>query len=428
MGHAVVDVLLVAVLLCMGLAAIWLWRRSRAAERAAVRAAEAQRASEDANARFLRAIENRAEGISFWDAEDRFVMCNAMYRRQSGRSARVLVPGTPFVAYIRESLRSGEIPQAAGREEEWLAERMARHRSGGGPIEVFRGGAWLLLHEELSPDGSTLISATDVTSLKTREDELRRAKSQAEVANEAKSAFLAVMSHELRTPLNAVIGFAELLGSQIFGPLNARQHGYVTDIQTAGRHLLAVINDILDMSKIESGRYEPDESEFDLAAAIEASLAFVRGRALESQIALHAVYPDPTVRLWADQRAIKQVLVNLLSNAIKFTKPGGTVTVDTRADGEDLLIDVRDTGIGIPPEALEAVFEPFQQADAQVTRRYGGSGLGLAISRRLVERHGGTLTLQSQLEVGTVATVRLPGRRLRGSVPATAADTAPAKP
>jgi signal transduction histidine kinase len=302
---------------------------------------------------------------------------------------------------------------------------------------VYRGGAWLLLREEHSPDGSILISATDVTTLKTREDELRRAKSQAEVASEAKSAFLAVMSHELRTPLNAVIGFAELLGSQIFGSLNQRQHGYVTDIQTAGyvtdiqtagRHLLAVINDILDMSKIESGRYEPDESEFDLAAAIEASLAFVRGRALESQIALHAVYPDPTVRLWADQRAIKQVLVNLLSNAIKFTKPGGTVTVDTRADGEDLLIDVRDTGIGIPAEALEAVFEPFQQADAQVTRRYGGSGLGLAISRRLVERHGGTLTLQSQLEVGTVATVRLPAERLRGPVPATAADTAPARP
>jgi signal transduction histidine kinase len=412
MGHAG-FVLLAAVLLALGSVVVLLLRRLRAAEQAALRAAEAQRASEDAGARFLRAIENRAEGISFWDAEDRFVMCNAMYRRQSGKAASALVPGTPFVEYIRASLRQGEIPQASGREEEWLADRMARHRSGQGPIEVFRGGAWLLLREEHSPDGSILISATDVTTLKTREDELRRAKSQAEVASEAKTAFLAVMSHELRTPLNAVIGFAELLGSQIFGALNQRQQGYVVDIQTAGRHLLAVINDILDMSKIESGRYEPDESEFDLAEAVEASLAFVRGRAQESQIGLRAEFSAAGDRIWADQRAIKQVLVNLLSNAIKFTRPGGSVTVGTRRDGADLLIHVSDTGIGIPPKALELVFEPFQQADAQVTRRYGGTGLGLAISRRLIERHGGTLTLQSEVDVGTVAMVRLPGHRVR---------------
>jgi signal transduction histidine kinase len=411
MGPVAVLSVVVA-LLAVALAVVaYHWR---AAERSAARAAAAQRETEDANARFLRAIEARADGISFWDADDRFVLCNAVYRKQSGAASAVLRPGTPYVEYLRESLRQGEIPHAVGREEAWLAERLARHRTWAGPIEVYRGGSWLLLHEEKSPDGGTLIGATDVTPLKAREDELRRAKSQAEVASEAKTAFLAVMSHELRTPLNAVIGFAELLHSQIFGPLNERQNGYVDDIQVAGRHLLAVINDILDMSKIESGRYEPDETEFDLGPSIEASLSLVRGRADESQVALRAL-PAPSCRVWADQRAVKQVLVNLLSNAIKFTRPGGLVTVGVRREAGDLLLDVTDTGIGIPKAALELVFEPFQQADTQVTRRYGGTGLGLAISRRLVERHGGMLTLKSEVDVGTVVTVRFPASRVRGA-------------
>ena len=377
------------------------------------RAVETRRAAEDSEARFLRAIEHRTDGMVYWDADDRFVMCNSVYREQSGAAAYVLVPGTPYETYMRESLRLGEVPHAVGQEEAWLAERLARHRHPSGPIEIFRGEHWLLLHEVRTPDGGTLISATDITELKAREAELQRAKSQAEVASEAKTSFLAVMSHELRTPLNAVLGFAELLASEVYGPLNDRQRDYLEDIQTAGRHLLSVINDILDMSKIEAGRYEPDESDFEVAPLVTASLAIVRGRAEEVEVSLRAEPVMPQLSLHADQRAIKQVLVNLLSNAIKFSGPGSTVTVSARRDGEgDLLLAVKDHGVGIEADLLKQVFEPFQQGDARISRRYGGTGLGLAISKRLVEHHGGRIDLDSEVGVGTVATVRLPAMRV----------------
>jgi two-component system, cell cycle sensor histidine kinase PleC len=375
------------------------------------------RAERLARDRLGAAIENISDGIAVFDRDDRLVICNPAYIRIHAGIADVLVPGVTFETILRTNVQRSRFDLGDQAREAYIARRWEQHRNPGAPLERrLSDGRWERVSEERLSDGGVSLVIIDITREKEREAVLLAAKEAAEAANRAKSEFLANMSHELRTPLNGVIGFGELLGTQMFGPLNERQQGYVEDIRGAGRHLLSVINDILDMAKIESRGYQPDESEFELSPTIEASLTLVRARAGEARVTLSAPASEP-LRLWADQRAIKQVLVNLLSNAVKFSKPGGTVTIGARREHGDLLIEVSDTGIGIAPDALERVFEPFQQADARLSRRYGGTGLGLAISRRLLEQHDGTLTLKSQEGVGTVATMRLPASRMIEATP-----------
>jgi PAS domain S-box-containing protein len=238
-----------------------------------------------------------------------------------------------------------------------------------------------------------------------------REREHAIAANRAKSEFLANMSHELRTPLNAVIGFAEVIALRMWGANSDRYFDYAEDIVMSARHLLHVINDILDMSKIEAGRYELSLEDVDLPTVVGDCITIVKGRAQDADLDLIDEFPTdlPPVRI--DARAIKQVLLNLLSNAIKFTPPGGAiyVTGDQDADGR-LTIRVRDTGVGIRPEDLTRIFEPFWQGDPNIRRRSEGTGLGLAISRKFVELHGGSLTIESSESGGTAAIVRLPGR------------------
>jgi signal transduction histidine kinase len=372
-----------------------------------------RRAERLARDRLGAAIENISDGIAVFDRYDRLLICNPAYIHIHSIIADILLPGITFEAILRTNVQRSRFDLGDEAREAYIARRLEQHRNPGAPIERrLSDGRWERVSEERLSDGGISLVIIDITREKEREAVLLAAKEAAEAANRAKSEFLANMSHELRTPLNGVIGFGELLGTQMFGPLNARQQGYVDDIRDAGRHLLSVINDILDMAKIESRGYQPDEAQFELAPTIEASLALVRGRAGEAGVALNAPAASMSIQLWADQRAVKQVLVNLLSNAVKFSTQGGTVTVAARLEQGDLLIDVIDTGVGIAAEALERVFEPFQQADARMARRYGGTGLGLAISRRLVEQHGGVLTLKSQERVGTVATMRLPAARI----------------
>jgi PAS domain S-box-containing protein len=238
-----------------------------------------------------------------------------------------------------------------------------------------------------------------------------REREHAIAANRAKSEFLANMSHELRTPLNAIIGFAEVITLRMWGANSDRYFDYAEDIVMSARHLLHVINDILDMSKIEAGRYELTLEDVDLPTVVGDCITIVKGRALEADLELVDEFPTdlPPVRI--DARAIKQVLLNLLSNAIKFTPPGGAVYVTGDRDSEGrVTIRVRDTGIGIRPEDLTRIFEPFWQGDPNIRRRSEGTGLGLAISRKFVELHGGTLTIESTESGGTAAIVRLPGR------------------
>jgi PAS domain S-box-containing protein len=231
---------------------------------------------------------------------------------------------------------------------------------------------------------------------------------QLEIANQHKSAFLANMSHELRTPLNAVIGFSEMLNARYFGELTEKQAEYVNDIHGSGKHLLSLINDILDLSKIEAGRMELEAAEFDLRAALENAITLVRERAQRGGVALRLDCDPGLSAFRGDERKVKQVVLNLLSNAVKFTPRGGTVDVAaTRADGA-VEVAVRDTGVGIAPEDQEAIFEAFRQVGTDVTRKREGTGLGLALTRRFVELHGGTIRVASAVGKGSTFTVRLP--------------------
>jgi len=233
---------------------------------------------------------------------------------------------------------------------------------------------------------------------------------QLEIANRHKSEFLANMSHELRTPLNAVIGFSEVLIERMFGEVNPKQEEYLQDILSSGKHLLSLINDILDLSKIEAGRMELEAQPFDLPAALENALTLIKERAARNSIALD-VHVDPRIgEILADERKIKQVLLNLLSNAVKFTPEGGKITMSAVMNGKSVEVSVADTGIGIAAADQETVFEEFRQVGTDYARKREGTGLGLALARRLVELHGGKLSLQSELGKGSTFTFTIPVR------------------
>ncbi|MBI3452661.1 MAG: PAS domain-containing protein [Rhodospirillales bacterium] len=265
------------------------------------------------------------------------------------------------------------------------------------------------------PDGSIVSDGVfvDITELKEAEAALREARDKAEMATRTKSEFLANMSHELRTPLNAIIGFSEIIAKEMFGRLGSSKYiEYAQDIRRSGAHLLDVINDILDMSKIEAGRYDLDEQTIDLGPTINACLTMIRHRADEGGIELGAE-TERTPHLRADLRALKQVLLNLLSNAVKFTPRGGKIRVAWRIEGDgSLTISVADTGIGIPKESIDRILEPFQQVDTTISRKYEGTGLGLSISRSLIRLHGGTICIESTSGVGTTVTIRFPAERV----------------
>jgi len=258
--------------------------------------------------------------------------------------------------------------------------------------------------------------AAIVRELEARNAQLAQALARAEAANRAKSEFLANMSHELRTPLNAIIGFAELMQTEIHGPLGARAYeGYVSDIRESGAHLLNIINDILDLSKAEAGKMELVEEEVEVPAIVTAVCRLVRHRTEEARVQLLAATPSQLPLLRCDERKLKQMLLNLLSNAIKFTPAGGRIVVSAGlAPRGELTLAVRDSGIGIPPEHLDRVLEPFAQVDGSLSRRYEGTGLGLPLVKAMVELHGGTLDLASTLAKGTTATLIFPRDRLRG--------------
>jgi signal transduction histidine kinase len=230
-----------------------------------------------------------------------------------------------------------------------------------------------------------------------------------EVASHHKSEFLANMSHELRTPLNAIIGFSEVLSERMFGDLNEKQAEYLKDIYASGQHLLSLINDILDLSKIEAGRMELELTEFDLPTAIENALTLVRERAGRRGIALGFTVDERLGQIRADERKIRQVVLNLLSNAIKFTPEGGRIEVRAVPVNGAVEVWVTDTGVGIAPEDQEAIFEEFKQVGT-AAKKVEGTGLGLALSRKFIELHGGRIWVESQVEAGSTFTFTIPMR------------------
>jgi cell cycle sensor histidine kinase DivJ len=254
---------------------------------------------------------------------------------------------------------------------------------------------------------------SDITERKRMEKDLIAAKLRAEDANRAKSTFLANMSHELRTPLNAVIGFAEIIKDELLGAINEpRYRNYAEDIHISGKHLLQLINDILDMTKVEAGTYRLREDVFDVAKVVGEAVAQVRNLAIRNELSVHMDVPDDIPFLFADERCVRQVVVNFLSNGIKFTPKGGNVMACARVESNGgIAIAVVDTGIGMAQDDIPEALTPFQQLEGSHGRKYEGAGLGLSLIKAMLDLHEGTLQVDSKVGAGTTVTARFPPRR-----------------
>jgi PAS domain S-box-containing protein len=368
------------------------------------------------------AIESIHDAFALFDADDRLVLHNRKYLEVFGHfTALGNVVGWTFEQIIRSALRENVGIALAGRDpEEWIEARLAMHRNPPlQPVEQpLTDGRWVRIAERRTQEGGIVGIYTDISERKSDEQTLRSAKEQAETANRAKSLFLANMSHELRTPLNAIIGFSEVLKTSRPGEgASVKSSEYAMHIHESGTHLLALINDILDMSKIEAGRYDLDEEEIDLREVAAAAITMLAPRLAVGNVTLVNEVPADLVPVIADLRAVRQVLLNLTTNAVKFTPAGGRVVVAAflATDGT-LAVSVSDTGIGIPAEMRARLFEPFQQADATISRRFEGAGLGLSISRRLMQIHGGDLVIaHSEEGKGTTMLARFPAARVRAA-------------
>ena len=276
-------------------------------------------------------------------------------------------------------------------------------------------------HRARMPDGGILVTYTDVTERTRVEADLLRARDEAELASRSKTEFLANMSHELRTPLNAVIGFSDVLSGELFGQLGDRRYReYACDIRESGLHLLKLINDVLDVAKIEHGNIEIADEVVDVGTVVDSCVRLVRERAAAAGVTLAVDLEPDLPTLHADGRRLKQILINLLSNAIKFTPAGGCVTVEAAAEERGFRLSVADTGIGIAAEDLETALRPFGQVDTRLSRKYQGTGLGLPLAKAMAELHGGGIELASAPGRGTTATVWLPPERVRARMSAVA--------
>ena len=275
-----------------------------------------------------------------------------------------------------------------------------------------KDGSYLVVEMRCQPVEDGIVAVTrDITTLKQIETDLTAARDAAEEASRAKSRFLANMSHELRTPLNAIIGFSDIMRQEILGPMgNERYREYAGLIRDSGQHLVDLISDLLDMSKIEAGKFAIDAKPFELGALIEECISMVRVTADSAGVILARDLAEELPSLIADRRALKQSLINLLSNAIKFTPAEGRVTVAAYNDGDALLLQVRDTGVGIPQKDLARIGRPFEQVEGELQRLHKGTGLGLSLVKALAELHGGAMQIDSALGDGTTVSLRLPLR------------------
>jgi len=360
-------------------------------------------------------LANIRHGVVLWGPKGRLVASNAVATGLLELPAGLLTPGRTQDELIETMLGRGHFghgDEAAAH----LRELRAIDRSV--PVvrqAISQSGRVLDLRSDPTPDGGWVSTVTDVTEARAAQDELRRAKEAAEAANQAKSRFLATMSHELRTPLNAVIGFSDALLHEAANPTRTRVAEFATQINEAGRQLLGLINSILDVARIESGRFDLASDRVNIARMVRHCLRQSDAAAQAAEITLAADMPEDLPLLRADERRLQQALNHLLSNAVKFTEAGGTVTLGAslEADGR-LLLFVNDTGIGIPEEEIECVFEPFTQLDSTLSRRFQGAGLGLYVSRALIAGHGGELSLRSAPGAGTTAEIRLPSDRVIG--------------
>ena len=360
------------------------------------------------------ALANMGQGLAMLDSEHRTIVCNHRYLELYGFTEEQAQPGTELAELVRAfHSREGKSEAEVQRMVDWRLG-IASGRSETTDVEFLGSGKVIDIRHRPLSDGGSLATYEDITERYRAQEQLRQAKEEAEVANRAKSDFLANISHELRTPLNAIIGFSDILESEMFGALGDRRYrGYAHDIGESGRHLLSLINDILDLSKVEAGKYVLHEEAIDVGAAIESCVRIVAERADAAGVQVSDRVPKDLPRLRADERALKQIFINLLTNAVKFTQRSGRVEISAELDaGGQLTIHVTDTGIGIAARDLEKAMAPFGQVDSTMARKYEGTGLGLPLTKRLVELHDGWMELDSAPGEGTTALVTFPGARV----------------
>ncbi|MBL8575527.1 MAG: PAS-domain containing protein [Hyphomicrobiaceae bacterium] len=388
-----------------------------------------------ADMRLRDAIEVISEAFVLWDAENRLVMCNSKYQQFHALNEALVRPGTSFkdiaaeqrgpvstrvVAHDPRGLEFGQTYEAELEDGRWLQINERRTKDGGF-VSVGTDITKLKTHEETLLENERVLMATVADLRQSRQkleyqaqqlvilaEKYAEERNRAEDANRAKSEFLANMSHELRTPLNAIIGFSDVMKREMFGELGSAKYAeYCQDIHASGSHLLTLINDILDMSKIEAGKIELTPSHMDLAGIVAEVLPFITAEAEAKRITLKAVVPA-CAELTADRRAVKQIVTNLMSNAIKFTPVDGRVSIEAACLDDRIRVVIADTGIGIAAEHVERLGRPFVQVENQFTKCFQGSGLGLAITRSLVELHGGTMQILSKVGEGTTVRIELP--------------------
>ncbi len=360
------------------------------------------------------ALESASEGFALFDADTKLVYCNGNFRKFFPFGAAKLEPGTTYEEIVRAAGNEGAYRGSPERYEAWVERQLERYRNPKGSFEQeSANGRWLHSSLRRTTDGGTVSTHVDVTPMKDREAAMNRSKKEAEAASRAKSEFLALMSHELRTPLNAIMGFAQILKEEMFGAhTDPVYKEYAADIYDSGNHLLHVISDILDLSKIEAGKFELDDQPVDLNRLIQSAWRMVQKPAEEAGLTLSLDGPEALPPLRADPRAVKQMLTNLLSNAVKFTPSGGSIGIGVRLTADGLSLSVRDTGIGIAKEDLPRVLEPFGQVERGLTRSTQGTGLGVPLVRSLIEMHDGAFEIESEPGKGTNVTLRFGNERI----------------
>jgi signal transduction histidine kinase len=378
-------------------------------------ARRAQAAEESALSRLSEAVESFSDGFSLFDSDDRLVQCNQRFRDMYAPIADILVPGTTFESIVRAQVSAGLFVDAAGNEEEWIRRRIRMHRHPTEDLEVrHRDGRWLRVSEHHTGDGGCVSIRTDITALKERQEDLASRQRRADSANRAKTDFLLTMSHELRTPLNAIIGFSEVMKQQLRGPLGDERYvDYARDIFDSAKHLLAVINNILDISRIDAGRLELDEQAVVVGDEIEKALRFVEDQARAADIRVARNIEEELPLLLGDPHKIQQIVINLAGNAVQHMQDGGEVTVSARCDSDGgIVLAVADDGQGMSQEDVDRVISPFVRLSNPMIRQHDGTGLGLPLVKALVELHGGRFSLSSEIGKGTTGTAVFPKTRV----------------
>ena len=410
-----------------------LWRRltawARPSDRAAAALRQAEQQAQRAETRLREAINALPEGLVFLDSEGRYVLWNERYAEIYHRSADLFREGVRLADTLKVGVARGDYPEAVGREEQWLADRMAMLNNPGQRHEQqLADGRWVMIEERRTSEGGTIGLRVDITEMKEQAAALTMALHRAEAASRSKSEFLANMSHEIRTPLNGVLGLAEVLARS---DLDDKQRDLLKTIIGSAATLDGILGDLLDFSRLEAGRLTVAETAFDLEDLIGEAASPFRSAAEAKGLGFDLVLDETTRRrVVGDPVRLRQILTNLLSNAVKFTSEGRVgLSVAKAARGDRYYFEARDSGIGFEPDQAERLFSRFEQADGSITRQFGGTGLGLSISRQLAELMGGQVSAAGKPGRGAVFTLMLPLPAARDAAPvveATAERTDPA--